>query len=493
MWSEPCGPSSEMRVESDTMGDVLVPKNMYWGSQTQRSLQNFKIGGERIPLQVIYGLAVAKHAAATVNEKLGKLEPKLAAAIRQAAQEVIDGKLNDHFPLVVWQTGSGTQTNMNLNEVVANRANETLGMPLGSKTPIHPNDHVNMCQSSNDTFPTAMSIATAYEICVNLIPALRKMRDGLNVKAAAWAGLVKIGRTHLMDAVPMTLGQEFSGYAQQMHNSLARAKGALPHLLQIAMGGTAVGTGLNAHPKFGVMVAAEIAALTGLPFVSAPNKFEALAAHDEQSSLSGLLKTIALSFAKIANDIRMLGSGPRAGLGELLLPENEPGSSIMPGKVNPTQCEAAMMACAHVVGNDVGVTMGNALCSHFELNVGKPMIAYNNMQSILLLSDSLVSFVDNCLVGIEPNYRRIDELMRSSLMLVTALNPHIGYDKAAKIAKKAHREHTSLKEAGVALGFLTAEQFDEWVRPEAMVSNGEEQPSHLQALHALWPPARSKL
>ena len=445
-----------------------MPADRLWGAQTQRSLQNFKIGSERQPLAMLRCLACVKHACASANEKLGKLDKRRADAIRFAAQDVMDGKLDDHFPLVVWQTGSGTQTNMNMNEVLANRAIEILGGVVGSKDPIHPNDHCNMSQSSNDVFPTAMSVATAYEVQERLIPALRHLRDTLERKAEEFKDVVKIGRTHLMDAVPLTLGQEFGGYVQQMRNSVLREKGAMVHLLELALGGTAVGTGLNSHPDFALLAAKEITALTGLPFSSAPNKFESLAAHDAQMALAGILKTMALSVLKIANDVRMLGSGPRAGLGELILPANEPGSSIMPGKVNPTQSEAVMMVCAQVIGNDMGVTLGGATGSHFELNVAKPLIAFNNLQSIRLLSDACVSFSDNCVVGIEANRARIDELMNSSLMLVTALNPYIGYDNAAKIAKKAYAEGTSLKEAGVELGILTAEQFDKWIRPKEM-------------------------
>lgn len=459
-----------VREESDSMGVVLVPVDKYWGAQTQRSLQNFKIGGEKMPMEMLRALAIVKHAAATVNERLGKLPSNLAEPIRVAAREVIEGKLDDHFPLVVWQTGSGTQTNMNVNEVISNRSIELLGGVVGSKTPVHPNDHCNMSQSSNDTFPTAMSVATAYEVQEGLIPALRLLRDELDAKSREWETIVKIGRTHLMDAVPITLGQEFGGYAQQLRNSLLRAKASMVHLTELAIGGTAVGTGLNSHPEYAEMMAAEISKLTGLPFVSAPNKFESLAAHDAQMALSGMLKTMALSLLKISNDVRMLGSGPRAGLGELNLPANEPGSSIMPGKVNPTQCEAMMMVCSQVIGNDTGVSLGGAAGSHFELNVAKPLIAFNNLQSIKLLGEACVSFAENCVRGIEPNLSRIDELMRSSLMLVTALNPHIGYDAAATIAKKAHKENTTLKQAGVELGLLTAEQFEEWVRPERMVS-----------------------
>jgi fumarate hydratase class II len=458
------------REESDSMGVVRVPANKYWGAQTQRSLQNFKIGGEKMPMEMLRALAIVKHAAATVNEQLGKLAPELAEPIRVAAREVIEGKLDDHFPLVVWQTGSGTQTNMNVNEVISNRAIELCGGVIGSKSPVHPNDHCNMSQSSNDTFPTAMSVATAYEVQEGLIPALRLLRDELEIKSREWETIVKIGRTHLMDAVPITLGQEFSGYAQQMRNSLLRAKASMVHLTELAIGGTAVGTGLNSHPEYAERMSSEISKLTGLPFVPAPNKFESLAAHDAQMALSGMLKTMALSLLKISNDIRMLGSGPRAGLGELSLPANEPGSSIMPGKVNPTQCEAMMMVCSQVIGNDAGVALGGAAGSHFELNVAKPLIAFNNLQSIKLLSEASVSFAENCVKGIVPNLERIDELMRSSLMLVTALNQHIGYDAAAKIAKKAHAERITLKEAGVGLNLLTAAQFDEWVRPERMVS-----------------------
>ena len=460
----------QVRIESDTMGSLEVPADRLWGAQTQRSLQNFKIGGEKQPLSLLRSLACVKHACASANYKLSKLDKRRADAIRFAAQDVMDGKLDDHFPLVVWQTGSGTQTNMNMNEVLANRAIQILGGVVGSKDPVHPNDHCNMSQSSNDVFPTAMSVATAYEVQERLLPSLRHLRDTLERKQEEFKDVVKIGRTHLMDAVPLTLGQEFSGYVQQMRNSVLRAKGAMVHLLELALGGTAVGTGLNSHPDFAPLVAKELVDLTGLPFSTAPNKFESLAAHDAQMALAGLLKTIALSVLKIANDVRMLGSGPRAGLGELILPANEPGSSIMPGKVNPTQSEAVMMVCAQVIGNDMGVTIGGAAGSHFELNVAKPLISYNNLQSIRLLSDACVSFADNCVVGIEANKPRIDELMNSSLMLVTALNPYIGYDNAAKIAKKAYAENTSLKEAGVSLGILTADQFDEWVRPKEMTS-----------------------
>jgi len=469
--------SQDMRVESDTMGEVHVPADRLWGAQTQRSLQNFKIGGQRQPRAMIRALGCVKHAAATANEKLGKLDKNIADAIRAAALEVIEGKLDTHFPLVVWQTGSGTQTNMNANEVISNRAIQMLGGVVGSKTPVHPNDHCNKSQSSNDVFPTAMSVATAFEVQEHLMPALRYLKDALANRAKKFEHIVKIGRTHMMDAVPMTLGQEFGGYVQQMINSVFRAKGVQMHLLELALGGSAVGTGLNTHPDWAVTVANEIAHLTGLPFITAPNKFEALAAHDAQTALSGILKTIALSVTKIANDVRMLGSGPRAGLSELMLPENEPGSSIMPGKVNPTQCEAIMMVCAQVVGNDAGVTLGSATLSNFELNVAKPLIAYNNLQSIQLLADSAYSFADNCVIGIEPNLENIDRLMNSSLMLVTALNEHIGYDKAAAIAKKAHKEGTTLKEAGLALGLVTEEQFADWVKPELMVNAEKKAPA----------------
>ncbi|MPZ98862.1 MAG: class II fumarate hydratase [Dehalococcoidia bacterium] len=459
--------SGATRVESDSMGAIEVAADRYWGAQTQRSLENFKIGTERMPRPLIRALGIVKYCSAEVNEALGKLDPALAAAIKQAAQQVIDGELDDHFPLVVWQTGSGTQTNMNANEVISNRAIELLGGDMGSKQPVHPNDHVNMSQSSNDTFPGAMSIATVEQATHLLLPALRYLHQAIDAKARAFEGVVKIGRTHLMDAVPLTLGQEFSGYAKQVEYAVARVEGTLPRLSELALGGTAVGTGLNSHPEFASRVADAIARYTGLPFVTAANKFEALAAHDAQVELSGQLKTVAASLMKVANDVRLLGSGPRAGLGELVLPANEPGSSIMPGKVNPTQSEAMTMVCAQVLGNDVTVGVAGAT-GHFELNVFKPVIAYNNLQSLRLLGDGAVSFTDHCVSGIEANEARIRELMESSLMLVTALNPHIGYDNAAKIAKKAHAENTTLRQAGVELGLLTAEQFDEWVRPEEM-------------------------
>ena len=462
---------SGVRTETDSFGPIEVPADRYWGAQTQRSLQNFRIGGERMPAPLVRALGIQKRAAAAANMMLGVLDPKLGAAIMAAADEVIDGRLADHFPLVVWQTGSGTQTNMNANEVIANRAIEQLGGTMGSKTPIHPNDHVNMGQSSNDSFPTAMHIAAADEILRGLIPALEHLRTALDAKADAFQDIVKIGRTHLQDATPLTLGQEFSGYAAQVSYGIGRVKGSLPQLYRLAQGGTAVGTGLNARPGFAEAFAEEVAAFTGLPFVTAENKFEALATHDSLVDVHGHLNTLAVSLMKIANDIRLLGSGPRSGIGELSLPENEPGSSIMPGKVNPTQSEAMTMVCAQVMGNHTTVTVAGAT-GHFELNVFKPVIAYNVLQSIRLLTDAAMSFTDNCVVGIEANRDRIARLVSDSLMLVTALNPHIGYDNAAKIAKKAHKEGTSLKEAGRELGLLTDEQFDQWVRPERMVGPG---------------------
>ena len=459
--------TAAMRTESDSLGTIEVASDVYWGAQTQRSLQNFKIGDERMPRPILRALGTIKHASATVNEALGKLDGERAEAIRSAAQEVIDGDLDVHFPLVVWQTGSGTQSNMNANEVISNRAIELLSGELGSKDPIHPNDHVNMSQSSNDVFPGAMSISTAEEVTQRLAPALQHLHGALAAKQADFEGIVKIGRTHLMDATPLTLGQEFSGYVRQVENAVTRVEGVLPRIYELALGGTAVGTGLNAHPEYGERVAAEIARMTELPFVTAPNKFESLAAHDAQVELSGQLKTVAASLMKIANDVRLLGSGPRAGIAELMLPVNEPGSSIMPGKVNPTQSEALTMVCAQVIGNDVAVNVGGA-SGHFELNVFKPLIVYNTLQSIRLLGDAAVSFTDNCVVGIEPNRERIQQLMESSLMLVTALSPHIGYDKAAEVAHHAHVERTTLREAALALGYVTDAQFDEWVKPEEM-------------------------
>ena len=455
------------RIETDTFGPIDVDTTRYWGAQTQRSLENFKIGTERMPSALIRAFGIVKYCCAEVNEDLGKLDHAKADAIKIAAREVIAGDLDDHFPLVVWQTGSGTQTNMNGNEVISNRAIEMLAGTMGSKKPVHPNDDVNMSQSSNDTFPGAMSIATAEQVVHLLLPALTAVRDALKEKSDEFASIVKIGRTHLMDATPLTLGQEFSGYVQQLTYGLQRIEGVLPRLYELALGGTAVGTGLNSHPEFAERVAAKIAAFTGLPFASAPNKFESLAAHDAQVELAGQLNVLAASFMKIASDIRLLGSGPRAGIGELLLPENEPGSSIMPGKVNPTQCEAMTMVCTQVMGNAVSVSVGGA-AGHFELNVFKPVIAHNNLQSVRLLGDAARSFTDNCVVGIKANEQRIHQLMESSLMLVTALNPHIGYDNAAKIAKKAHKDGTTLLEAGQALGLVTAEQLAEWIKPERM-------------------------
>jgi fumarate hydratase class II len=457
-----------IRVETDTMGEVEVPADRYWGAQTQRSLQNFRIGGERMPPGLIRALGLQKKAAALANLALAKLDPKIVEAIARAADEVIDGRLLDHFPLVVWQTGSGTQTNMNANEVISNRAIELLGGTVGSKKPVHPNDHVNYGQSSNDSFPTAMHIAAAEEVNRRLLPALRHLQGALARKAAEFADIVKIGRTHLQDATPITLGQEFSGYAKQVEYGIARIEGALPRVYELAQGGTAVGTGLNAAQGFAEQFAREVSKLTGLPFVTAPNKFEALAAHDALVELSGALNTLAVSLMKIGNDIRLLGSGPRCGFGEIHLPENEPGSSIMPGKVNPTQAEAITMVAAQVMGNHVTVTIAGAT-GHFELNVFKPVIIFNVLQSVRLLGDAAESFADNCVVGIEANRERIDRLLHESLMLVTSLNPHIGYDRAAKVAKKAHAEGTTLKHAAMELGFLTEEEFDRWVRPESML------------------------
>jgi len=458
----------EYRIERDTMGELEVPADRYYGCQTARSLMNFKIGGERMPRELIRALGILKKAAALTNAELGTLPQEKADLISQAADEVIEGKLDDHFPLVVWQTGSGTQTNMNTNEVISNRAIEITGGELGSKNPIHPNDDVNKAQSSNDTFPTAMHIAAAERCVLHLIPNITALRDALEAKADEFKDIIKIGRTHLMDAVPLTLGQEFGGYAHQLSMALKRIEGCLPRLFELALGGTAVGTGLNTHPDFAVKSAASIAEITGQPFVTAPNKFEALAAHDAIVEASGVMKTIAVSMMKIANDIRLLGSGPRCGIGELSLPANEPGSSIMPGKVNPTQSEAMTMVACQVIGNDVAVNVGGAT-GHFELNVFKPVMIFNLLQSIRLLGDAALSFKDNCVVGIEPNMPQIKKLLNESLMLVTALNPHIGYDNAAKVAKKAHAEGTTLRESIVELGLLTAEEYDEKVRPENMV------------------------
>jgi fumarate hydratase class II len=457
-------------MERDTFGEIAVPNARLWGAQTQRSLQNFRISTEKQSPELITALAVIKRAAAAVNLGLGVLDESKARAIMQAADEIIDGKHPEEFPLAVWQTGSGTQTNMNLNEVIANRASELLGGERGEARKVHPNDDVNRGQSSNDVFPTAMHVAAAHGIVKHLVPALKTLRDTLDGKARAFADIVKIGRTHLQDATPLTLGQEFSGYVAQLDQGIRHVESALPHLYELAQGGTAVGTGLNAHPQFAQKVAAEIAKLTGVPFVTAPNKFEVMAAADALVFAHGALKTVAASLNKIANDIRWLASGPRCGLGELSIPENEPGSSIMPGKVNPTQSEALTMLCAQVFGNDVAVNIGGA-SGNFELNVFRPMIAHNVLQSIRLLTDGARSFNENCAVGIEPNRERIDTLLNESLMLVTALNPHIGYDKAAQIAKKAHKEGTTLKAAALALGHVTEQQFDEWVRPGDMVGH----------------------
>jgi fumarate hydratase class II len=470
MSAQPKLTETKTRIETDSMGEVPVPADKYWGAQTQRSVQNFKIGGERMPAPLIRAFGIVKKAAAITNSALGALDKSLSDAIVTAADEVIDGRLAEHFPLVVWQTGSGTQTNMNVNEVIANRAIEILGGTIGSKKPVHPNDHVNYGQSSNDSFPTAMHIAAVEQLHHELVPALESMHKALSAKSKEFAKVIKVGRTHLQDATPVTLGQEFSGYATQMKFAIERVKATLPRALQLAQGGTAVGTGINCKPGFAEKFAAEVARITGLPFVSADNKFEALATHDALVEVSGALNTIACSLMKIANDIRLLGSGPRCGIGEIHLPENEPGSSIMPGKVNPTQSEAMTMVCAQVMGNHTTVTVAGAT-GHFELNVFKPVIIFNVLQSIRLLADASRSFTDNCVVGIEANEAVIKDQLDRCLMLVTSLNPHIGYDKAAKVAKKALAENKTLKAAAVELGFLTPEQFDEWVRPEAMIGN----------------------
>jgi len=460
--------SETTRTESDTFGPIEVAADRYWGAQTQRSLKNFKISSETMPPAMVRALGIVKLAAARVNKKLGALDAEIADAIDQAASEVVDRKLNDHFPLVVWQTGSGTQSNMNANEVISNRAIEILGGERGSKTPVHPNDHVNSGQSSNDTFPTAMHVAAMEEVHHRLLPALSHLHAMLKAKSEMFADIIKIGRTHLQDATPLTLGNEFSGYAQQITYGIERVKLVLPRLGELAQGGTAVGTGLNAKPGFAEAFAAEVANITDLPFTTAVNKFEALAAHDALVEISGALNVLAVSCMKIANDIRLLGSGPRCGLGELALPENEPGSSIMPGKVNPTQCEAMTMLCAQVMGNHMAVTIAGSN-GHFELNVFKPVMIHNVLQSIRLLADGAVSFTDNCVSGLEANRERIDTLLHQSLMLVTALNPKIGYDNAAKVAKKAHAEGTTLKESALALDLLTEAEFDEFVRPEKML------------------------
>jgi fumarate hydratase class II len=459
---------TQTRTETDTFGPIAVDATRYWGAQAERSRNNFKIGWEKQPAPVIRALGIVKRAAAETNMELGRLDPAIGKAIIAAADEVITGKLDEHFPLVVWQTGSGTQSNMNANEVISNRAIEMLGGEMGSKKPVHPNDHVNMSQSSNDTYPTAMHIAAAEEIVHRLLPALVKLRDALHDKAENWHDIVKIGRTHTQDATPLTLGQEFSGYTQQISNGIARIEQTLPALMQLAQGGTAVGTGLNAPVGFAELVADKIATITGLGFTTAPNKFEALAAHDAMVMSHGAINTVAASLFKIANDIRFLGSGPRSGLGELALPENEPGSSIMPGKVNPTQCEAMTQVCIQIFGNNAALTFAGSQ-GHFELNVFNPVMAYNFLQSVRLMADAAVSFTDNCVVGIEPRRDNIKAGLERSLMLVTALAPKIGYDAAAKIAKTAHKNGTTLKEEALKTGLVTAEEFEALVRPEDMI------------------------
>ncbi len=457
------------RTETDTFGPIEVASDRYWGAQAQRSLGNFKIGWEKQPLPIVRALGIVKRAAAETNMALGGLDKTIGQTIVAAAQEVIDGKLDDHFPLVVWQTGSGTQSNMNANEVISNRAIEMLGGVMGSKKPVHPNDHVNMSQSSNDTYPTAMHVACAEEIEKRLIPALHHLHHALVVKVEAWKDIIKIGRTHTQDATPVTLGQEFSGYAQQIGNGIERIGQTMPKLMQLAQGGTAVGTGLNAPIGFDKMVAEKIAAITGMEFTTAPNKFEALAAHDAMVFAHGAINTVAASLFKIANDIRLLGSGPRSGLGELSLPENEPGSSIMPGKVNPTQCEAMTQVCVQIFGNNAALTFADSQ-GHFELNVYNPVMAYNFLQSVRLMADAAVSFTDNCVVGIEPRLDNIKAGLNRSLMLVTALAPKIGYDNAAKIAKTAHKNGTTLREEAVGGGYVTEAEFDAIVRPEDMIA-----------------------
>ena len=459
---------SQTRTETDSFGPLEVPSEKYWGAQTQRSIINFPIGWEKQPVAIIRALGVIKQACAEANKSAGNLDEKIADAIIKAAAEVVEGQFDDNFPLVVWQTGSGTQSNMNANEVIANRAIEILGGTIGSKDPVHPNDHCNMAQSSNDTFPTAMHIATAMASSDVLIPGLEKLEKALRSKIEEFDGIIKIGRTHTQDATPIRLSQEFSGYAHQVHMGIRRIKKSLEDIYELAQGGTAVGTGLNTFKGWDTTVAKNISRITGLPFVTAPNKFEALAAHDAMVEISGSLKTVAASLFKIANDIRLLGSGPRCGLGELILPENEPGSSIMPGKVNPTQCESMTQVCAHVIGNDTAVGFAGSQ-GHFELNVYKPMIAYNVLQSIQLLGDACSAFTDNLVDGLKADDTRIDKLMRESLMLVTALAPKIGYDNATKVAKTAHKNGTTLKEEAIALGFVDEKTFDEVVRPENMV------------------------
>ena len=459
---------AEVRTETDSFGQIEVPLEKYWGAQTQRSLVNFPIGWEKQPLEIIKALGIIKKACAISNKKSGKLKNQYANAIITAADEVIDGKLNDNFPLVVWQTGSGTQSNMNVNEVIANRAIELLGGRVGSKDPIHPNDHCNMGQSSNDTFPTAMHVATAMEVINTLLPKLKRLKEALKLKEDEFLGIIKIGRTHTMDATPLTLSQEFSGYTQQVENGINRIDRALGSILELAQGGTAVGTGLNTEKGWDKDVSEQISKITKIPFRPAPNKFEALAAHDGIIEMSGAIKTIAASIFKIANDIRFLGSGPRSGLGELILPENEPGSSIMPGKVNPTQCESITQVCAHIFGNDAAIGFAGSQ-GHFELNVYKPMMVYNLLQSIKLLGDASAAFTDNCVIGIKANEERIRALMQESLMLVTALAPYIGYDKATQVAKEAHKNKTTLREEAINLGFVTDEDFDKMVVPEDMI------------------------
>lgn len=459
---------SDTRTETDSLGPVEVPADKYWGAQTQRSLQNFKIGGEKMPPALIRALGIQKKAAALTNMSMGELDSNIASAIADAADEIIDGALFDHFPLVVWQTGSGTQTNMNANEVLSNRAIEMLGGDIGSKTPVHPNDHCNRGQSSNDTFPAAMHIAAGEQLYHELIPALEHLHHALKSKSGEFQDIIKIGRTHLQDATPVTLGQEFSGYTHQIAMGIERVKAALPRIMELAQGGTAVGTGINSKQGFAEKFAEKTADITGIPFVTAPNKFEALAAHDGIVEMSGVMNTIACSLMKIANDIRLLGSGPRCGIGEITLPANEPGSSIMPGKVNPTQSEALTMVATQVMGNHTTISVAGSN-GHFELNVFKPVMIYNLLQSIKLLADGARSFTDNCVIGIEANEDNIRDNLFGSLMLVTSLNPHIGYDNAAKIAKKAYQEGTTLKTAALDLGLLTEEQFDEWVKPETMI------------------------
>jgi fumarate hydratase class II len=469
--STPSSPTPAKRSETDSFGPIDVPADRYWGAQTERSRQNFRIGTDRMPIAIVRALGIVKLASAETNRELGLLDQRRASAIVRAAREVIDGKLDDHFPLVVWQTGSGTQTNMNLNEVIANRANEMLGGELGAKKPVHPNDHVNMSQSSNDSFPTAMHIAAAERITADLIPALVELLGALRKKQKAFAHIVKIGRTHTQDATPLTLGQEFSGYAAQVESGIARLRLAVKDLFPLAQGGTAVGTGLNSKPKFAKLFARHAAKITKLPFTSAPNKFEALASNDAYVFVHGAINSVATGLFKIANDIRLLGSGPRSGIGELILPENEPGSSIMPGKVNPTQCEAMTMVCCQVFGNHTAITVAGSQ-GHFELNVYKPVLAYCMMHSIELLADVARSFTEHCVEGIRADENRIRDLMERSLMLVTALAPKIGYDNAAKVAKSAHAGGTTLKEEAVRLGFVTADEFDRLVRPDKMTHPG---------------------